>query len=111
MLRSTFFAFLIGWFVWFWIDKPPPAQLKLPPVSDSLVENFQTAFNLLKAGYLDVAFVYIWGAHYLILSLLGGALLVVVYGAVSGYLSRKRLRKHFLPTKPAPKPSSPPADD
>ena len=97
MLRSAFIVFLLGWLVWFWIDKPPPGQMQLPPVSDSLIENFQTAFNLLKAGHLDVSFVYIWNAHYLLLSLLGGALLAVSYGAISDYLSRRRMRRNFMP--------------
>ena len=97
MLRSVFIVFLLGWLVWFWIDKPPPGQMQLPAVSDSLIENFQTAFNLLKAGYLEVSFVYIWNAHYLLLSLLGGALLAVSFGAISDYLARRRMRRNMLP--------------
>jgi len=97
MLRSAFVVFLLGWVVWFSIDKPPPGQLQLPPVSDSLTENFQVAFDLLKAGYLDVSFVYIWKAHYLLLSLLGGALTAVLYGVISDYLSRRRMRRNFMP--------------
>ena len=97
MLRSTFFVFLLGWVAWFWIDKPPASQQRLPPVSDSLVENFQVAFDLLKSGYLDVAFVYIWNAHYLLLSLLGGAMVAVGYGMLSDYLSRRRMRRNFMP--------------
>lgn len=97
MLRSTFFVFLLGWVTWFWIDKPPPGKLRLPPTSDSLVENFQTAFDLLKSGYLDVAFVYIWNAHYLLLSLLGGALVAVGYGMISDYFARRRMRRNFMP--------------
>ena len=100
MLRSTFIVFLLGWAVWFWIDKPPPEQQHLPPVSDSLVENFQAAFNILKSGHLEVAFVYIWNAHYLLLSLLGGALVAVTYGAISDYLSRQRMRRHIMPPSP-----------
>ena len=97
MLRSAFVVFLLGWVVWFWIDKPPASQLRLPPVSDSLIENFQVAFDLLKSGYLDVAYVYIWKAHYLLLSLLAGAMLAVSYGALSDYLSRRRMRRNFMP--------------
>ena len=97
MLRSAFFVFLLGWMAWFWIDKPPPGQMQLPPVSDSLTENFQVAFDLLKAGYLDVSFVYIWDAHYLLLSLLGGALAAVTYGVISDYLSRRWMRRNIMP--------------
>ena len=97
MLRSAFFVFLLGWVIWFWIDKPPPAQLQLLPVSDSLIENFQITFDLLKSGYLDVAYVYIWNAHYLLLSLLGGVLIAVSYGMIADYLSRRRMRRNIMP--------------
>lgn len=100
MLRNAFIVFLLGWATWFWIDKPPPEQQRLPEVSDSLVENFQVAFNMLKAGYPEVAFVYIWNAHYLLLSLLGGALLAVGIGSVSDALSRRRMRRRILPPAP-----------
>lgn len=96
MLRSAFVVFLLGWVSWFWIDKPPAVQL--PPVGDSLIENFQVAFDLLKSGYLDVAYVYIWKAHYLLLSLLGGALVAVGYGVSSDYLSRRRMRRNIMPS-------------
>lgn len=69
----------------------------MPQVSDSLLDNFQNAFNLMKAGYPDMAFVYIWNAHYIILSLLGGMLVAVLYGGVSDYLGRRRMRRHFVP--------------
>ena len=58
---------------------------------------FQRAFNMLKAGHPDVAYVYLWDAHYLLLSLLGGILVAVVFGSVSDYLGRQRMRRHFRP--------------
>ena len=97
MLRSAFIVFIIGWVIWFWVDKPPGGQLGLPPASDSVIENFQRAFDILKAGHPDMAFVYIWNAHYLVLSLLGGILLALAYSGISGHLSRQRMRKHFVP--------------
>jgi hypothetical protein len=97
MLRSTFIVFIAGWLIWFSIDKPPVGQLGLPKPSDSITENFQRAFNMLKAGHPDVAFVYLWDAHYLLLSLLGGMLLAVVYGSVADFLGRRRMRRHFRP--------------
>ena len=97
MLRSAFIVFLLGWVIWFWIDKPPPGQMQLPEVSDSLVENFQVALDMIKAGYLNVSFVYIWNAHYLLLSLLGGALVAAAYGVISDYLSRQRMRRNIMP--------------
>jgi hypothetical protein len=97
MLRSAFIVFVTGWLLWFSIDKPPVGQLGLPRVSDSITENFQRAFNMLKAGHPDMAFVYIWDAHYILLSLLGGILVAVIYGSVSDYLGRRRMRRHFRP--------------
>lgn len=97
MLRSTFLVFIAGWITWFWIDKPDARQFRLPATSDSMLDNFQTAFSMLKAGYVDLAFVYLWNAHYLVLSLLGGALLAVASGALADHLGRRRMRRHFLP--------------
>ena len=103
MLRSAFIVFLAGWATWFWMDKPSQGRFRMPKVSDSLVENFQNAFDMMKAGYLDMAFVYIWDAHYIVLSLLGGAMLAVAYGSVADYLGRKRMRRHFLPPAREPR--------
>jgi len=97
MLRNAFIVFLLGWTLWFWIEKPPPEQQRLPEVSDSLVENFQVAFNILKAGYPKVAYVYIWNAHYLLLSALGGLLLALIIGVLSDALGRRRMRRLVLP--------------
>jgi hypothetical protein len=62
-----------------------------------VTENFQRAFNMLKAGHPDVAYVYIWDAHYILLSLIGGVLVAVIYGSVSDFLGRRRMRRHFRP--------------
>jgi len=97
MLRSTFLVFIAGWIAWFWIDKPDARQFRMPETGDNMLDNFQTAFDMLKAGYVDMSFVYLWNAHYLVLSLLGGALLAVVYGALADHLGRWRMRRHFLP--------------
>ena len=97
MLRSTFLVFVAGWITWFWIDKPDARQFRMPAAGDSMLDNFQTAFDMLKAGYADMSFLYLWNAHYLALSLLGGALLSVVYGAIADHLGRRRMRRHFLP--------------
>lgn len=102
MFRITVIVFVVGWLAWFWIDKPPPGQRGLPEVSDSIVENFQRAFYMLKAGHADVAYVYIWDAHYLLLSLLGGVLIGVIVGSAGDYLGRRRMRRHFRPPAPPP---------
>lgn len=97
MLRSAFFVFLAGWTLRFLIDKPPAGQLGLPKASDSMLANFQQSFDMLKAGHLDMAYVFIWDAHYLVLSLLGGLLVGLLFGLVSEQLGRRRMRRHFLP--------------
>lgn len=99
MFRSTLFVFIAGWVLWFWIDKPDPRNFRMPQLSDSMVENFQTAFNMLKGGYPDVSFLFIWNAHYLILSLLGGLILLSLLQSVSRFVRRRRLRKDYLPPK------------
>jgi hypothetical protein len=97
MLRSSFLVFITGWTVWFWIDKPDASQFRMPAAGDSMLHNFQTAFDLLKAGYVGMSFVYLWSVHYLVLSLLGGALVTVGYNIIADHLGRRRMRRHFLP--------------
>ncbi|MGB5473894.1 MAG: hypothetical protein WBQ78_10505 [Gammaproteobacteria bacterium] len=99
MLRGSFLVFIVGWLAWFWLDKPRPKQFRFPESGDSLVADFQHGFDMLRAGYPDMAFVYLWNAHYLILSLLGGALIAVIYGSVSDVLGRRRMRRLILPQR------------
>ena len=97
MLIGIFLVFISGWLAWFWIDKPPPGQFGLPPASDSLVENFQRSINLLKAGYPDMAYLYIWHAHYLILSMVFGILMAIAFRSISDHLVKKSRRRHYYP--------------
>jgi hypothetical protein len=97
MLRNVFLVFIAGWVLWFWIDKPPVGLAGLPHPSENMVDNFQRAFDILKSGHLKIAWLYIWDAHYLVLSILGGLLLSAITGTISNQLARRRLRKHFLP--------------
>ena len=99
MFRSALFTFIAGWVLWFWIDKPDPRDIRLPPVSDSMIENFQTAFNMLKGGYPEVSFLFIWNAHYLVLSLLGGLIVLSLIQSISRFMRRRRMRKDYLPSK------------
>lgn len=106
MLRSTLLVFIAGWIAWFWIEKPRTGLYQLPPVSDSLVENFQRAFDILKTGQVELAFVYIWNAHYLVLSLLGGALIAMLYSSIASHISRRRLRNVMFPKRREAKPEN-----
>jgi hypothetical protein len=99
MLRSALSIFIAGWVLWFWIDKPDPRNFRMPAVSDSMIENFQTAFNMLKSGYPEISFLFIWNAHYLMLSLLGGLILLFLLQGISGVMRRRRMRKAYLPPK------------
>ena len=97
MLRSSFLIFICGWIVWFLLDKPGAVQFSFAQRSDDLLGNFQTAFDMLKAGYPQLAFIFIWKQHYIVLSLLGGAVLAVAAGSVSDFLGRRRMRRRLLP--------------
>ena len=108
MFRSMLFVFIAGWVAWFWIDKPDPRAYPLPPVSDSVVQNFQRAFDMLKGGFPDLAYLYIWNAHYLILSLLGGLLLLALFQGVSRVLGRRRMRRQYLPPQRGEQAQQPP---
>jgi hypothetical protein len=108
MLRASVLVFIAGWVSWFLVDK---AGLMLPRTTESLLQNFQTAFDMLRAGYPLPAYVFIWQSHYVVLSLLGGLLLTMLYGAVRDALARRRLRKVMRPlrNKETPGGQRPPA--
>ncbi|MEJ2575529.1 MAG: hypothetical protein P8106_02285 [Gammaproteobacteria bacterium] len=106
MMRSILLVFVAGWVAWFWVDKPRAGPFGLPPPSDSLVENFQRAFDMLKTGHAKLAYLYIWDAHYLVLSLLGGVLLAMTFGAVSRHFSARRLRSIVFPKRRTAEPEA-----
>ena len=81
------------------MDKPGAVQFSFPERSDDLLGNFQYAFDMLKAGFPGLAFIFIWKQHYIVLSLLGGALLAVATGYVGDLLGRRRMRKLVLPDR------------
>ena len=101
MIRSSFVVFIIGWIAWFTLDKPRPEYGPLPHASENLLDNFQLAFNMIKAGHLEHAFVFIWHAHYIVLSLLVGALLAMLFASVSEHLGRRRMRRLMMPGRKA----------
>jgi hypothetical protein len=104
MFIGVFLAFIGGWVIWFWIDKPPAAQFGLPPPGDSTVENFQRSFDLLKAGHPDLAYLYIWHAHYLILSVVFGILLAATFRTIADHLASRSRRRHYFPSRAAEPP-------
>ena len=99
MFRGVIFVFLLGWVIWFWLDKPPALMEALPRSQDDLVANFQIAFDILKQGHLHPAFIFIWQNHYILLSLLGGLLVSLGWQSIASALSRRRLRKLYVPKR------------
>ena len=102
------------------LDKPAAVQFSSPDRSDDLLGNFQYAFDMLKAGYPRLGFIFIWQQHYIVLSLLGGAILAVVAGSVRDILRRRRMRRLVLPgarherrssSETEPGPQATPADN
>ncbi len=100
MFNFSVFAFVAGWVLWFLIDKHPASLgLVLPAERDTLLDNFQLAFDLMQAGFVSAAYVFIWKAHYLVLSLVAALLFSAVYQSMANVLRRRRLRQTMLPKK------------
>jgi hypothetical protein len=96
-----FLVFICGWVLWFWIDKPAAGQFGMPPPGDSTLDNFQRSIYLLKAGHPDMAYLYVWHAHYLILSVVFGILLAAAFRMIADHLARKSRRRHYYPSPAA----------
>lgn len=100
MFKGTLTAFIGGWLIWFWIDKNPAMLGPVPMPADSdFVHNFQVAIDLIKQARFKAAFVYIWKAHFIVLSLAFGLVIGMGLNAVARTLSRNRLIKLYLPEK------------
>lgn len=100
MLRGALVAFVAGWVLWFWLDKSPAALGGLPyPEEGDFLHNFQVTIDLVKQGRIQAAFVYIWKAHYLVLSLGIGLVLAMGFASISRVISRNRLLKLYLPAR------------
>ncbi len=95
MLRNSFIVFIFGWIIWFWIEKPRTGLDQFLRTDDNMLVNFQRFFDLLKSGYFVQSYIFIWNAHYIILSLIIGVLISMLYGFISDYLRRKRTRSFF----------------
>ena len=104
MINHSIFMFIIGWVLWFITDKHPASLgTMLPGEFDSLLDNLQLAFDMLKAGYLKASYVFIWKAHYIVLSVIAGLLSSMIFQAVSNVLRRRRLHEVMWPKKTVPK--------
>jgi hypothetical protein len=100
MLRGVLLTFVVGWIIWFWIDKNPATLGPLAyPGDGDILYDFQVTIDLVKQARFKAAFVYAWKAHYLVLSLAIGALTGMVLAAVSRSLSRNRLLRLYLPER------------
>ena len=100
MLRGALLAFVAGWIIWLWIDKNPALLGQLPYPSDGdFLGNFQVTINLLKEARLKAAFIYIWKAHYIVLSLGVGLVIAMIGASFSRILSRNRLLKLYVPDR------------
>lgn len=100
MLRGALLVFVCGWVIWFWIDKNPAVLGPVPwPADGGYAQNFQTAFDLVRQARFKAAFVYLWKAHFIVLSLGVGLVIGMGLNAVSRTLSRNRLIKLYLPDR------------
>ncbi len=92
--------FVLGWVLWFLIDKHPASLgVVIPGELDTLLNNFQLAFDMLKAGYLKASFVFIWKAHYLVIAIIAGLLSSIIFQGVANMLRRRKLRDLMWPKK------------
>lgn len=98
MFNSTLFNFILGWVLWFLIDKHPAALgTVLPEQMDDMLDNFQIAFDMLSAGYLSASYVFIWKAHYIILSIIFALVFSAILQSLSSIYRRHRLQQVMWP--------------
>ena len=102
MIRHSVFVFILGWVLWFAIEKHPASLGAIVPgETGRLLGNFQLAFDMVKAGYPKAAFVFLWQEHYVVLSIIAGLVSSFTFQAVSDSLRRRKLREVMRPTAPA----------
>jgi len=103
MLRGFAIAFVAGWLLWFWIDKSPSEFSRLSqPRGGQYAADFQVAVDLVRTGRFTMAYVYIWKAHFVVLSAAVGLLIHVLFEAIARSLSRRRLIRLYVPNKRRP---------
>lgn len=100
MFNISIITFVTGWVLWFVIDKHPVALgVMLPEELDTMLDNFQLAFDMLSAGYLRASYVFIWQAHYIVLSIIFALLISAIYEMFSTLSRRRHLRQLMWPNK------------
>ena len=94
MFNFFMIIFVIGWVLWFLVDKNPASLgVVVPEELATLLENFQLAFDMMTVGYLSASFVFIWKAHYIVLSFIASLLLSAMYSSFTNILRRRHLRQ------------------
>ena len=100
MFHFSIIIFVIGWVLWFFIDKHPASLgVMVPDELDTMLDNFQLAFDMLTAGYLRASYVFIWKAHYIVLSIIIALLTSALYQGFSNVYRRRHLRQLMWPKK------------
>ena len=100
MLNFSIIVFVIGWVLWFLIDKHPASLgVVVPGELDTMLDNFQLAFDMLSDGYLRASYVFIWKAHYLVLSVITALILSAIHGGLSNVLRRRNLHQLMWPNE------------
>jgi hypothetical protein len=103
MFNFSIIIFVIGWVLWFFIDKHPASLgVMVPDELDTMLANFQLAFDMLKAGYLRASYIFIWEAHYIVLSIIFALLISALHQAFSNVYRRRHLRQLMWPKKSSP---------
>ena len=98
MFFHSVLVFTIGWLLWFAVDKHPASlRAYVPADSGDLLVNFQLAVDMLKAGYWKASYVFIWKAHYIVLSLLIGIMTSFIFQGVSNAVRQRKRRRETRP--------------
>jgi hypothetical protein len=100
MFNFAIIVFVAGWALWFLIDKNPASLgVIVPGEFDSMLDNFQVAFDLLTAGFLRASFVFIWKAHYIVITVITALLISALHQSIFSVFHRRHLRQMIWPKK------------
>ena len=103
MFNHTIFMFIAGWALWFSIDKHPMSLgVMLPGELDSMIDNFQLAFDMMSDGFIKASYVFIWKSHFIVVSIIAGLLSTAIFQSISNISRRRRLRQVMLPETNTP---------